>query len=216
MTLNEKLVESKQRYEAMLTKLESNRSKYAPQEKVYGETKANLAALREKIKDCEAVLLESKTKLAMELRASNGERSSAVKKLLSDRRDTEDLLDEIRVIVTEVEKRMDDLLLAISPLAENYRFSYTHTAEAWSKFNAYRVLADLGPHLHEVLAATPAMSKDPIGGNRHGAHTLEKFLCKETLSKEIGILLAEYKGDGVLSHEGWSVCLLYTSPSPRD
>lgn len=207
MTLNEKLAESKQHYEAMRVKLESVRSEYAAQEKTYGETKANFSALNEKIKDCEAALAESKTKLAMELRASNGERSSAVKKLLSDRRDTEDLLDEIRVIVKEVERRMGELLLAISPLAKTYQFSYAAAAEAWSKFNAYRVLADLGPQLHEMLAATPAMSEVPIGGNSYAAHKLEKFLCKETLSKEIGILLDEYKGDGVLSHDGWSVDL---------
>jgi len=207
MTLNEKLAEAKQHYEAMRAKLESVRLEYAAQEKTYGETKANFSALNGKIKDCEAALAESKTKLAMELRASNGERSSAVKKLLSDRRDTEDLLDEIRVIVMEVEKRMGQLRLAISPLATSYQFSYAAAAAAWSKFNAYRVLADLGPQLHEALAATPAMSEVPIGGNHHGAHKLEKFLCKETLSKEIGVLLAEYKGEGVLSHEAWSVDL---------
>ena len=143
MNLTEKLEVATKKYEASRTRLDKVRADYEGPQKEYAETKANLAALNAQIKENEALLAESKPKLSKELRRSNGERTEEVKNLLSDRRNTEELVDELRVIVREVENRIANIRIVISPLAETYESAYQAAGELWAEVNAYRVLVDL-------------------------------------------------------------------------
>lgn len=196
MNLAEKLEVAKKAYEEARARLDTRRAAYEIPQKEYAETKANLSRLKERISEGETSLLNSKTKLAVELRDSNGETTAAVKKVLSDRRDTEDLLDEVRIIAQEVEKRMDEIRKTISEVARNYQSAYHDAAHMWAKVEAYRVLVDCAPQLSRAMAVLPAMSVEAlVGQDSHGAILVERSLNKNIILKEIPALLEDYTGD---------------------
>lgn len=186
MNLNEKLEAATKNYEAYRARLDKARADYEGPQKEYAETKANLAALTLQIKENEALLAESKPKLSKELRRSNGERTEAVKNLLSDRRNTEELVDELRVIVTEIENRIASIRATISPLAESYESIYQSAGELWAQVNAYRVLADCAPRLCEALVTTPQLRFAAVPGLLGEG---KSFSSKDFILQEISSLL---------------------------
>jgi len=188
MNLTEKLEAATKKYKAARDQLDKARAAYEGPQQEYAETKANLTALTTQITQNEALLAESKPKLSKELRRSNGERTEAVKNLLSDRRNTEELVEELQIIVKEVEKRMDHIRITISPIAVNYQIQYEAAAKDFARVKAYRALVDCAPRLREALVSIPQLvSREPYF-IREGLPP-EEFSSKEFILKEIAELL---------------------------
>lgn len=185
MNLTEKLEAATKKYEEARIRLDKARADYEGPQQEYAETKANLTALTTQITHNEALLAESKPKLSKELRRSNGERTEAVKNLLSDRRNTEELVDELQVIVKEVEKRMDHIRIIISPIVVTYQAEYEEAAKNFARVKAYRALVDCIPKLREALVSIPQLvSRVP-----YGELDAREFSSKEFILKEISELL---------------------------
>lgn len=187
MNLTEKLEAATKDYEASRARLDKARIDYERPQQEYAETKANLTALTTQITQNEALLAESKPKLSKELRRSNGERTEAVKNLLSDRRNTEELVEELQVIVKEVEKRMDHIRITISPIVVKYQSVYEEAAKNLARVKAYRVLVDCAPKLREALVSIPQLVSRPAYFIRDGLE--QEFSSKEFILKEISELL---------------------------
>lgn len=185
MNLAEKLEAATKDYEAARSELERIRGDYTGPQKEYAETKDNLSSLQEKIKASETSLSDLKTKMSIELRASNGEATDAVKKILSDRRNTDDLLDELRLIVQEVEKRLYDIRQTISPLATTYERTYHTASVCWGRVNAYRALVECAPQLRAAMAVIPPMSEREIFGTSDSAILYADSLPENIILKEI-------------------------------
>lgn len=192
MNLTAKLEDVTRSYEAAHAHLDQVRAAYDGPQKEYAETKANLAALMKQIKENEGLLAESKPKMSMELRRSNGERTDAVKNLMRERRDAEELLDELRVIVKEVERRIGNIRITISPIATRYLAAYQSAAENWARLRAYRVLVDFAPQLSEALVRTPQMVHQPFLEENGG----KAFSSKGFILGEIGKLLDSHEISG--------------------
>lgn len=191
MNLKEKLEAATKNYEACRTRLDKVRADYEGPQKEYAETKVNLVALTSQIKENEALLAESKPKLSKELRRSNGERTDAVKNLLSERRNTEELVEELRVIVKEVENRIGNLRITISPLASTYQSAYASAAENWARVKGYRALIDCAPRLCEALSSVPhSVNGAPYGGLNPGEKT---FSSRKFILEEIEALFQTYE-----------------------
>lgn len=185
MNLAEKLEAATKEYEEARTALEGIRAKYLGPQKEFAETKANLSSLQAKIKEAETSLSDLKAKMGTELRASNGETTDAVKKVLSDRRNTDDLLEELRIIAQEVEKRVYDIRQTISPLATAYEHAYHRASVCWSKANVYRALVECAPQLRAAMAVVPSMSEREIHGTSETAVLYAASLPENIILKEI-------------------------------
>jgi chromosome segregation ATPase len=153
LDLKQKFEEAKTKYEAARTNLEKRRDTYdnGPQ-KEYAETEANLSELQGLITQDEAALENSKTSLGLELQASNGRTTDAAKNLLRERRDMEELLEQRRLVLQEVQKRLERLRGPASEAAENYRTAYHQAAESWWQLQMYSFLAEHGQRLCELMA----------------------------------------------------------------
>lgn len=192
LDLKQKLAAAKKDYEVARINLEKVRTAYndGPQ-KEYAETQANLAELRATIKGNEAALEESKASLAKELQRSNGKTTEAAKKILSDRRSIDDVLDQCQVILQEVEKRASDLHIPVSQAAQEYQHAYSKATHYWWKVNTYSVLQECGQKMCEAMAVVPFASTDQFSA---GFSTEDKYPSRTLILKELDRMLAEYKG----------------------
>lgn len=193
LDMNQKFEEAKTKYEAARKKLEKCRDTYdnGPQ-KEYAETEANLSELQELIRQDEAALDNSKASLALELQASNGQTTDAAKNLLRDRRDMEELLEQRRLILQEVEKRLEGLRGPATDAASAYKVAYHHAAECWWKLQTYSFLAEHGQRLCELMA----IEHSDLSPRMHAQDDFrDETLPKIMLIREVNSMVAAYKGD---------------------
>lgn len=193
LDMNQKFEEAKTRYEAARTNLDKCRETYdnGPQ-KEYAETEANLSELRDLIAQDEASLENSKASLASELQASNGRTTDAAKNLLRDRRDMEELLEQRRLVLQEVEKRLEGLRGPASAAAVAYNAAYHQAADCWWKLQMYSFLAEHGQRLCELMAI---QHSDQSPRLRDSDEYRDETLPKAMLFREVKAMVAEYKGD---------------------
>lgn len=193
LDMNQKFEEAKTKYEAARAKLERCRDKYdnGPQQE-YAVTEANLSDLQELIRQDEAAVESSKASLALELQASNGQTTDAAKNLLRDRRDIEEVLEQRRLVLLEVEKRLEGLRGPASEAAEDYRMAYHQAAECWWQLQMYSFLAEHGQQLCELMAIEH--SDTSLRMHAHDEFR-DETLPKSMLLRVVKSMVAEYKGD---------------------
>jgi len=141
LDMNQKFEEAKTKYEAARKDLEKYRGAYdnGPQ-KEFSEMEANLSELQNLIRQDETALDNSKASLTSELLASNGRKTDATKNLLRDRRDMEDLLEQRRLVVQELENSQERLRAPATAAALAYETAYHNAAECWWKLQMYSFL----------------------------------------------------------------------------
>jgi hypothetical protein len=195
--LKQKLATAKEDYDAARAHLEKMRSEFeSGPKKEYTETQKNLSALQATIKENEKSLEDGKTNLAKELRASNGQTTDVAKKILSDRRNTDDVLEQCREILHEVEKSVSELRIPLTNAVRNYQLAYSKAAECWQVLNTYTVIAECGQRLCEALAVTPVkFTGNMIEGGASSLTIVDNSPTKTLILKELGLMLKEYKGD---------------------
>ncbi|PYD85181.1 hypothetical protein DNF23_50275 [Pseudomonas syringae pv. pisi] len=193
LDLNQKFEEAKTKYEAARTNLEKRRDTYnnGPQ-KEYAETEANLSELQGLIRQDEGAVESSKASLALELQASNGQTTDAAKNLLRDRQGIEELLEQRRLVLVEVEKRLEGLRGPASDAAEDYRLAYHQAADCWWKLQMYSFLAEHGQRLCELMAIEHSDQSPRL---RDSDEYRDQTLPKVMLFREVKAMVAEYKGD---------------------
>lgn len=193
LDMNQKFEEAKTKYEVARTHLEKCRDTYdnGPL-KTYTETEANLSELQSLIRQDEAALENSKASLGLELQASNGRTTNAAKNLLRDRRDMEELLEQRRLVLQAVEKRLEELRGPASEAAEDYRLAYHQAAECWWQLQTYSFLAEHGQRLCELMAIQHSdMSPRMYAQDEFRDETLPGAM----LLRVVKSMVAEYKGD---------------------
>lgn len=191
--LKQKLATAQKDYDAARSNLEKRRSAYENgPHKDYAETQANLSELKATISENEASLGKSKDGLVVELQASRGKTTEAAKKLLRDRRDTEEVLEQCYEIEKEVQKRVSELRFPVSTAARGYEAAYSAAAECWWKVQTYSALMECGQRLCEVMAVVPV---DVSYQQFDSAPLYDSELPKALIFQELDRMLKEYKGD---------------------
>ncbi|MDO8591510.1 MAG: hypothetical protein Q7R60_01115, partial [bacterium] len=90
--------------------------------------------------------------LAKALSASNGKITPQAKEALAARRDTDDLLDECRILLSQVEKNMVTERFSFSEAAETYRLAYQNASKRWAEMNTFTVLVECGERICAAMA----------------------------------------------------------------
>lgn len=193
--LKKKLDVAKINYEAATAALKIARDHYegGPQ-KEYAAVKENIASLKTKIAEHESVSVTARNTFSHELRASRGATTAAAKSALNERRNSEELIEECRLILEELEKQEYALRFTISEAAADYRRKYTHATECWALVNTYSVLVGCGEQLCKAMAVRPWQEGEKVR-DEHAKILVKASLAENVIRTEIDASLKNYQGE---------------------
>jgi DNA repair exonuclease SbcCD ATPase subunit len=192
--LKQKLATAKTAYETARATLDNARAAYeAGPGKNYAEIKQNIDALKAQIEEYRRAHQAAKDALAQALSESNGAMTTKAKEALTARRNAEDMLEECRGLLAQVEETAIAVRLEASQAAIAFRSAYQAASKCWADMNVYAVLAECGERLCAAMAVRPV--SNPRDFDAHSAYGAQQAAPRNVLLAEIDQLVKSYEGD---------------------
>ncbi|WP_155642970.1 hypothetical protein [Burkholderia stagnalis] len=153
--LQQKYEEAKANYATALEILELARHTYDNGvSKDFAEAKKNRGSLAAQLDSEKQASENAKAALAQAMRDSNGARSPEVAQALSDRRNTDDMIEQYADLLAQSDQLVNALKVDASPVAREYVNAYENAAQRWAEMNAFAALVECGERLARAMVVT--------------------------------------------------------------
>ncbi|ARL09214.1 hypothetical protein [Burkholderia pseudomallei] len=155
--LNERLKAATRAFEDAHAQLKKARIAYTNEAgKHYAESIANAGTLPSQMAEHRQAFEEAKSALEAALLRSGGQVTPEVKAALSDRRDAEDMIEQIATLEKHAERTRKRALIEASVTAREYVNAYQIASQRWAEMNVLSALVECGERIARAMAVIPA------------------------------------------------------------
>ncbi|SEP48099.1 hypothetical protein [Pseudomonas sp. Snoq117.2] len=183
--LQQKHEQAKSTYAAALANLELARHTYDNGAgKAFAEAKKHRESLATQLDGEKQASERAKATLAEAVCQSNGARTADVTQALSDRRNADDMVDQLSALLSEADRLVESAHAEASTAGRTYMAAYEAAAQRWAEMNVLAALAQCGEQIARAMAVkAPNGLPYPIRYERGEAGNLdassEQLVIKE-------------------------------------
>jgi len=153
--LQQRYQQAKAKFASALESLELIRHTYENGVcKDFAEAKKNRESLAAQLDIQKQASENAKAALAQAMHESNGARTAEVAQALSERRNTDDMIEQYAALLSQSDQLVNALQVDASPVAKSYVQAYEDAAQRWAEMNAFAALVECGERLARAMIVT--------------------------------------------------------------
>lgn len=184
--LQERLATATRKYEEERSRLEERRSAYTSGPgKSYADMKESADELDRRIAEQNEAHEKAKAALADAMLSGGGRVTQEVKAALTQRRNAEDLIEQLAVLAQEMERTRKPVHVDASFAAKAYVQAYEAASQCWAEMNVLSALVECGERVARAMAVVPVDENFVPYRVRSSKNAT---FCADLMLKELGTL----------------------------